>query len=297
MQILAFSDRLTPQEEQQLPRFSLFFSINTYAFTMRHTHHDYWDFTILLDGLINHYIDSKCETISKNTLFFARKENVHHFENVSDDKIRYINLMVREDFLTSFFQLFPMAFKEFFYRDVYSIPMPEDLVYKIDNMLHKIKNLSVKKDVNNEMLYPVFLMIMQHLFSESLSLRFDEFESSSTPFFNALENIMQNPVSPTYTVKDLCAQLNYSRMQLNRLFKKYLNTTPHGYLLSYKLHYAKELLHSTNMKILDIAMEAGYSNISQFNRNFKKAFGLTPGEYRKKRKLNDFTLAPSSFLK
>lgn len=283
MQILAFNDRLMPQEEKLFTSLSFWFDINTYAFTLHHTHRDYWDFTILTDGLINHYVDGKCETISKNTLFFARKENAHHFENVKDDNIRYINIMVKESFLTQFFNLFPPSFKEFFYRGIYSCPLPEDLVYKIDNTLRRIKNFSMQRNVHNDMLCPIFLMIMQHIFSESLNLHFNEFETTASPFFNALANIMQDPNSPSFSVKDLCTKFNYSRMQLNRIFKKYLNSTPHDYLLNYKLLHAKELLRSTNMKILDIAMATGYSTLSQFNLNFKKSYGMTPSEYRKKK--------------
>ena len=95
---------------------------------------------------------------------------------------------------------------------------------------------------------------------------------------------MQTPDFPSYTVQDLCKKMGYSRMQLNRLFKKYLDKTPHEYLADYRLRYARNLLRTTDMKILDVAMASGYSTLSQFQLSFKKRFGLPPGQYRKKSK-------------
>ena len=42
------------------------------------------------------------------------------------------------------------------------------------------------------------------------------------------------------------------------------------------------LLVSSESSILDIAAESGFDNLSYFNRMFKKRFGMTPREYRKK---------------
>ena len=91
-----------------------------------------------------------------------------------------------------------------------------------------------------------------------------------------------------YTVKDLCEKLNYSRMQLNRLFNMYLNMSPHEYLIDYKLSYAQNLLRNSDLKLVDIAMATGYATLAQFNTNFKKKFGLTPKEYRNLGKKNSY---------
>ena len=83
----------------------------------------------------------------------------------------------------------------------------------------------------------------------------------------------------TYTVSDLCTELHYSRVQLNRLFQKYFKITPHEYLLTKKLNYAASLLLKTSMSTAEIASTIGFSHLSQFSIDFKKLFQLTPGEY------------------
>lgn len=41
------------------------------------------------------------------------------------------------------------------------------------------------------------------------------------------------------------------------------------------------MLKETNETVLNIAIACGYNNISLFNREFKKAYNITPLEYRK----------------
>ena len=101
---------------------------------------------------------------------------------------------------------------------------------------------------------------------------------------NKLSSITLKPEFLNYTVADLCRELNYSNAQLTRVFRLQLNMTPHEYIIEWKFRYARSLLKTTDMNILDIAMKIGYSNLSQFNTLFKKKFSVTPGQYRKQNK-------------
>ena len=52
------------------------------------------------------------------------------------------------------------------------------------------------------------------------------------------------------------------------------------YLREIKINYACSLLKTSNLSILDIAIEVGYFALSHFNRIFKDRMGCTPTEYR-----------------
>ena len=71
-------------------------------------------------------------------------------------------------------------------------------------------------------------------------------------------------------------------MQCNVIFKKYLKESPIKYLLNYRLMKSTELLVENALPITEVAFEVGFSNPSYFIDAFKKAYGLTPNEYRKK---------------
>lgn len=65
------------------------------------------------------------------------------------------------------------------------------------------------------------------------------------------------------------------------IFKKYVNQTPNEYLTELRLRKAIELLKSTDMTVLEISYEVGFSGASYFSETFRKFFGCTPSEYKK----------------
>lgn len=69
---------------------------------------------------------------------------------------------------------------------------------------------------------------------------------------------------------------------LSRLFKNQTGKTFSTYLMEYRMSKAKELLESDLLRISDVAMLAGYNDVSRFIQYFKKQYGVTPEEYRKK---------------
>ena len=54
-----------------------------------------------------------------------------------------------------------------------------------------------------------------------------------------------------------------------------------AYVTDKRLTGAAEALRRTNDKILTVSQDVGFSNLSNFNRQFKKRYGVTPREYRK----------------
>lgn len=69
---------------------------------------------------------------------------------------------------------------------------------------------------------------------------------------------------------------------LSRLFKNETGKTFSAYLMEYRMNKAKELLESDLLRISDVAMLAGYNDVSRFIQYFKKLYGVTPEEYRKR---------------
>jgi len=65
-----------------------------------------------------------------------------------------------------------------------------------------------------------------------------------------------------------------------REFKKYLGATPHQYIMQRRLGAAKKLLETTTCNIAEICYSVGYSDVTSFNKLFRKNFAVTPGAYR-----------------
>ncbi|MEI7063237.1 AraC family transcriptional regulator [Dickeya chrysanthemi] len=63
-----------------------------------------------------------------------------------------------------------------------------------------------------------------------------------------------------------------------RQFKSVVGMTPHAYLIQARLRQARSLL-ITGISLSDTASQCGFSDQSHFNRHFKRAMGITPGEF------------------
>lgn len=72
--------------------------------------------------------------------------------------------------------------------------------------------------------------------------------------------------------------LNYS--YFSQTFKEFAGMSFVNYIKNLRIQKAKELLETTELKVLEIGEKVGFENTKHFNRVFKDTVGVTPLEYR-----------------
>ncbi len=82
-------------------------------------------------------------------------------------------------------------------------------------------------------------------------------------------------------LSELSAAVGMNIHHFSRLFKRSTGLAPHQYLGNIRLERAKRLLADGRAQIIEIALEIGYANPSQFSAFFRKRTGLSPTEFRK----------------
>jgi len=87
-----------------------------------------------------------------------------------------------------------------------------------------------------------------------------------------MEDNLEEPLAQT----DIARMTNLSTRQLERLFRKYLNTTPTRYYLNLRLARARHLLRQTSMSILSVALACGFVSASHFSKCYRECYGCTP---------------------
>lgn len=83
-------------------------------------------------------------------------------------------------------------------------------------------------------------------------------------------------------IGELAAIIYMSEGHFCRFFKTLTRQTPIEYINACRLRAAAELLAGTDGKIVEIALESGFDNLSYFSRKFREQTGLTPAEYRRR---------------
>jgi AraC-like DNA-binding protein len=82
------------------------------------------------------------------------------------------------------------------------------------------------------------------------------------------------------SVSDLARRVNLSSSYLGHLFKAETGLPPAQYLKSLRMQKAEELLATFFLSVKEIMRNIGINDESHFVRNFKKAYDLTPAQYR-----------------
>lgn len=80
------------------------------------------------------------------------------------------------------------------------------------------------------------------------------------------------------TAADICA---YSCSHFMKIFKSMTGQSFTEYLIDFRLNVAANALSLTTARIIDIAYECGFENLSYFSRAFLGKFGVPPSAYRK----------------
>jgi len=83
------------------------------------------------------------------------------------------------------------------------------------------------------------------------------------------------------TMEDLAAVSGWTANHCGMVFKRELGLTPVQYLGKLRIDAARSLLDESSLSITEIALEVGFEDLSYFGRQFRRACGVTPREYRR----------------
>ncbi|WP_321476063.1 AraC family transcriptional regulator [uncultured Paludibaculum sp.] len=89
-----------------------------------------------------------------------------------------------------------------------------------------------------------------------------------------------DPDAP-HDLATLAREARLSPYHFLRTFQQVTGVTPHQFLLRQRLRRAALRLSTEPAKVVDIALECGFGDISNFNRNFRAEFGFSPRAWRK----------------
>ena len=98
---------------------------------------------------------------------------------------------------------------------------------------------------------------------------------------NAVDYINLHLADPI-ALSDIAKAVHISPSYLSSLFKDFFQVSLWNYIISKRIERAMLLLMDKDNQstILEIALQCGFNNTTNFNRAFRKHTGLTPSEYR-----------------
>jgi AraC-like DNA-binding protein len=96
----------------------------------------------------------------------------------------------------------------------------------------------------------------------------------------AVRRIDSDPAA-AHTLEDLSQEAKLSVYHFLRTFQRLTGVTPHQYVRRARLRNAATRLAAGTSKVLDIALDCGFGDVTNFNRAFRAEFAMAPLAYRK----------------
>jgi len=147
--------------------------------------------------------------------------------------------------------------------------------------LHELLNRLNIKIYNNKIAQKIYIHgvmceLVLHLFDMNyLDCQVFKIE----PWLNTVLQYINTHLREGILVDELIDKSGYSKTMFYRMFKNAMKVSPREYIEAERFNCVLLLLLK-NTKIKDVAHSIGFTDVSYFNKVFKRIYGLTPTEYR-----------------
>ena len=169
--------------------------------------------------------------------------------------------------------------------EVYIIRKGRPLSDKILANLRRLKELQSYEDMElqtRNILSETWLLLLEDIRANRKTDK--TLQSHQPDRIRSMLSFIHNHYKDKITVAQIADAIGISEREAMRSFRRSLNQSPIEYLISYRLNEAKKLLLDSRLPITEICYQCGFSDSSYFGKSFRKAYGLSPREYRSREK-------------
>ena len=106
-------------------------------------------------------------------------------------------------------------------------------------------------------------------------------EGKKSGFVRKFQDYMKEHYMKNISLEDVAGEFMLSSSYCSRLIKESMGSNFTQLLIEERMRKAKELLKYTDLRIYEIAIRIGYSDVKYFNRVFKTSVGMTPQQFRR----------------
>lgn len=247
-------------------------------FPFLHTH-THWELLLVMQGEIIHKINGVETLYRKGDACLIRPHDKHSlkFPKNHDHNYQQITMTFSNEFTRQI--LSPHSCYETLLNspDILYFTLGDAEISSIYDQCLFTQNLALDEYVANTkiIISKLLLFFLEHKLL---------FNSDYPIWLNNFLTYISNPANFDKPLKELAKVTPYSYSRLATIFKEYVGCPLIDYYTEKKMTYAKRLLQTTTLSVLQIAEKNGYSSLSAFNRQFKFFYNSTPSEYRRKHK-------------
>ena len=237
--------------------------------TIEGTHiHEYTELIVYVQGAMSFFVNGQLYDLQKGDIVVSKPNTMHVGLFQKAENYEYFCVWIDAD------ENSPLLL---FLKNMRSaiLSFDEQTREKIYALLLSVANESNTSPLQKTADFLQFLSILQRSPTRKKS------QNPLPPQMQAVLNDIHNNAADIAHAQDLCTRHFLSHATLDRWFKRYLHISPRAFLEAEKLAFASRLLAS-GANVTDACMQSGFSDCSYFIAIFKKKFGETPLQYKRK---------------
>ena len=144
------------------------------------------------------------------------------------------------------------------------------------------KDLDPYYDLREKSLVSRLLYTLMSRFSTNSKTEITHSIAAAHPWLVPVMEYTRKNYMAIKSESEVCQKFAVSKEHFSRTFKKKLGITYNEFLNSIRLSCALKMLMLSNGKITDISEQVGFADVRTFITTFKKHYGMTPLQYKKK---------------
>jgi AraC family transcriptional regulator, transcriptional activator of pobA len=241
--------------------------------TRPHTHQSYLEIIFLSKAQGYHFIDSKKYQVSPPVVFFVRKEQVHHWNMVTEPE-GYV-MIIKEKFVELTLDREIRALLHRFNSTEVLYPKQTAAIISLFELLANESAAGIT--ISDLVVEGLLKALLAKLLPESNSLVGKGPETDSYRLFQEMllqRDTLNNKVS------HYASLLNTTPQNLNKVCRRAANLSASEVLSGFIIAEAKRLLIYTDKTISEIGFLLGFSDSSHFGKYFRRFTGMTPKIFR-----------------
>lgn len=275
---------MNPKKELEIIRHSNmnYLEIFLVEISARQPHgHDDMEIGILLDGEMTLNLEHKQYNLKKGDIYVINRYQMHSFYNQNQNEH---NLILAFQIHTELYKKLNQQLKYLLFNEnvIQNGELHEELTEKL---------LSCAKYYFSEK--PFFEIKTASLLLEALYLLLEKGEyaitsereyhtaQANTQRINRITEYISEHYQEPITLQDIADMENITKYHASHFITKTLGISFQEYLNNIRFDHALRLLSQTDLNILDICMETGFSSSRYLNQMFEKNLGCTVKEYKK----------------
>ncbi len=252
-----------------------------------HWHNDI-EITYVTEGKMQYNVNGRIETIEEGTAIFVNAKQLHYGFSDAFEDCKFICIVFNPIIVSGSSYIDELFVKPVTENKACPFLMVDGKTQAektVLNLIEQAYNASLNKSPEL-VLNRLAIMIWEQIYrlvpkNQDKRVVVDQYLLT----LKAMMKFIRQNYRKKISLKSIADSGNVSKTKCGMMFKQYVGQTPIEYLTEFRLNRAIELVENTELSIIEVALECGFSGASYFCEIFRRKFNSSPLEVRKAYKL------------